>query len=869
MRRAGAGRAGEGRPRGPRRGGAGRAAALACGAALSAAAAPAGAQLLLTPPAPPHVLAPGRSLAGNADATAIVTNPANLALLPAHELRWTLVAASSSSSLVQRGHAFDLASPLFLGLSGGLRFEFVKPGNGHPLALGDYRWLTGGLAYGDERRGGVGLSLGRSYSDDPRLAGHWHATAGLTAWAWPGLGVSVAARNWAAAVNRAGARFDRILDAGVAVRPFGTRALELGLEGRYGDRFADAAPRKDRVSPRAVLGLDVPSVGRLRADVQIDRPFDGERSFVASAGLDVIAGRLSAGGGVVGGSDVGALGGYTSVALRGFLEPGLPRPAYAVRVRLESTPGVRGHTRLLRSLWRLAEAREVAAVALVLKASPADSTAHTEELADALALLRARGKKVICHFEDVASRALHACAGADRVVINPAGSVRFAGLSTTYFYVGDLAAKLGVRAEFVRIGEHKGAPEMFTEGGPTPAADRDHRDALAQVEGVVLGAIAAGRRLTLDELRARVARGPFTARAAKEAGLVDGFAYDDELGGVVAEALGRPVPLVKAEDSPAFDDEAPKELGPRRRVAVIYLDGDMVDGRSRVVPIVGSKFAGSYTIVEALQAAREDPLTRAVVLRIETPGGSATAGELIWREASRLAQVKPLIVSMGSVAASGGYYAASAGGYLFANRATVTGSIGVFYGKADASELLDKLGVRAVAYRSAPRADADSYFRPFTDDERKMAGEQVKHIYDTFVDRVARGRRLSPAEVDAVARGRVWTGQQAAERRLVDRVGGLRQALDEARRRADLPPDAPLVELPSVSRTLFETALAAAGVPGLRAGAEGGEPDASAAAGAASALPPAMLEAARALAPLIYLGEGGPMMRLDVLSVGP
>jgi protease IV len=273
-----------------------------------------------------------------------------------------------------------------------------------------------------------------------------------------------------------------------------------------------------------------------------------------------------------------------------------------------------------------------------------------------------------------------------------------------------------------------------------------------------------------------------------------------------------------------------------------------------------------------LKAAREDALTRAVVLRVETPGGSATAAELIWREATRLSAVKPLIVSMGSTAASGGYYAAAAGGIVFANRATVTGSIGVFYGKADVHDLLERLGVHAVTYRTTPRADGQSYFRPFTDDERQKAGEEVKQTYDVFVDRVARGRHMSPAEVDAVARGRVWMGQQAAERRLVDRIGGLRQALDEARRRASLPDDAPFLEMPSLNRTLFEQALAVAGVPGLSAGPEG-DADAgstsAATAAAAAALPPALLEAARALAPMMYLNEAGPMMRLETVSVGP
>jgi protease-4 len=229
------------------------------------------------------------------------------------------------------------------------------------------------------------------------------------------------------------------------------------------------------------------------------------------------------------------------------------------------------------------------------------------------------------------------------------------------------------------------------------------------------------------------------------------------------------------------------------------------------------RLAGSYTIAKALKTAREDPSVRAVVLRIESPGGSSMAAEVIWREAELTARAKPLIVSMGTVAASGGYYAAMPGKLIFATAYTTTGSIGIFYGKADIAQLLTKVGITIETTRTAPHADAESLYRPFTDDEKKLLGDKIKQFYDVFIDRVSRGRHMGPAQVDAVARGRVWMGRQALAHKLVDRIGGVRQALTEARILAGLEDDCPVVELPVPENSLLDIVANAAG---LRASSE-------------------------------------------------
>jgi protease-4 len=520
-----------------------------------------------------------------------------------------------------------------------------------------------------------------------------------------------------------------------------------------------------------------------------------------------------------------------------------------VFIRLESTPGTRGHVALLQKLWRIAKDPEIVGVALVLRAEPAASLARAEELADALRVLRAYGKKSLCSLEDNGGRSLYVCANADRTVVNPAGGLRYAGLRSQYIYLAGLLNKIGVKAEFVRIGAHKSAPEQFMNEQASETAREDHIDMLRETEAVFVKNVSQGRKLTPEQVRTATAHGPFVASEAREAGFVDAYAFDDELDRVMSDVVGRRVGLSKYEE----ETRMPDTFGPRAGIGILYVDGDIVDGRSQHIPIVDSRLVGSYSIVDQIKALRDDPGIRAVVLRINSPGGSSMASDVMWRELVLLAHRKPLIVSMDSVAASGGYYIATAGTTVYALPLTVTGSIGIFYGKADLSGLLRTIGVNVETYRMAPRADAESMFRPFTPEERVELQHKVQQFYDVFLTRVSTGRHMTKEQVDAVGQGRVWTGQQAFDRHLVDRIGGLRQALEQARALTGLPEDAPIREYPPPEASLIEMALKVAGI-GHASGIE-------------AALPMAIKDVARAVAPMAVYPGDVPLARMEWVPV--
>jgi protease IV len=794
------------------------------------------------PPArPTPIAAPGRSIAANDQSSAISTNPANLGFLPSSEARWTWVRTSEDSRVPARGHAFDFAVALPWRVGTGLRLDFARPGGAWP----NYTWLTWALGIAPTQGWSMGVSIQHAYSDAVALGGTG-ITASSSFRPSPHLALSIVGRD----LNQPDAPYklmDRSVDLAIAVRPTGKRGFEIGLEDRYVDRYGQWLPR-------ATVGIDVPYVGRLRGEITTSDPTrSGPFTYVATAGVEIGIGTSTVEGGGVFGSGLGSGGEgfYTGVAFTGYRSPGIPEASYAQQIRIDDTPGARTHVHLLRRLWRLAADRDLKAVALVLKAEPAASLARAEELGDAIRLLRANGKKVICHLEDAGGRSLYVCSQADRIVMNPAGVLRFAGLRTQYQYYGALLGKLGIRAQFVRIGAHKTAPEAFTREGPTDVARADHIDLLHEYEDVFLSDIGGGRRISRAQLSETFARGPFVAREAEQARLVDGTAFDDEVEKVVGEVVGRRVSL-REEQRPKL---APARFGSQKSIAMIFVEGDMVDGKSRDIPLIDTRLVGSYTIAKSFKTAREDPRVGAVVMRIESPGGSSLAADVIWREVVLTAKIKPVVVSMGTSAASGGYYIASAGTVIYANPLTVTGSIGIFYGKADVSELFSKIGINTETYKTSPRADGESMYRPYTEEEIAELQKKVKQLYDVFVDRVAQGRKMSREAVDEVGQGRVWTGRQAHERKLVDRLGGIREALDEARRLAKLSEDAPIVDLPVPQESLLGLALKLAG---------GSESIPS----AASLLPSQLMDVARAMAPFTVFAPDEPLARMECVPLG-
>ncbi len=787
---------------------------------------------------------PGASLAGDENAAAITLNPAGLGTLPGLELRWTGRLGKEGSG-INAGHDIALAyGGLPWGLGTGLDISWVMPGR----ASDNYAWLTWGVGKKLSERVLLGGSLQWAYGANSStdrlfdaslggtyrpnrylslaLAGHYLGDAGGASWGMSSF--PTRGRSW---------------QTGLLVRPLGTRVFELGAELKTDDDFS-------HTRPRATLGLRIPRVGRLRGDIETagweSATFQAWR---ATAGIDLNLGENSAGGGAEFSEQGG--GAYATVSLRDFDKRGRTEGERAVAFRVEATPGTRKHVALLKNLWRLAEDSQVRVVSFELRAPIASSFAHGEEIADAIRVLHASGKKVMCSLEDGSAMDLFVCAGADTTVINPAGGIRYAGMRVQHMYLAHMLEKLGVKAEFMRIGAHKSAPEQFTNTAPSETAKADTTEYLREQEATWTRAVSQGRKLTPEQVRAAVAKGPFVASEAKASGLVDSIAFEDELEKRAAELVGKKH-LAYTRFCPP--NEEPEVFGPRPSVGVVYVDGDIVDGRSSTLPGLGTKLAGSYTIAESLKAMRANIMIRAVVLRIESPGGSTVASDIMWREIKRLAEKKPVIVSMGSVAASGGYYIAAAGDRIYAAPLTTTGSIGIFYGKFDMSGLFAKLGIDFDTTKTAPRADAESLTRGFTDDERKELENKVAQFYDTFLTRVADGRKMKKEAVDAVGQGRVWTGQQAFERGLVDELGGLRQALAEARKRAGLPADAPLVELPNVEGSLLSKLTH---LPLGTAAANAG------AAGALALLPAALRANLGVLAAMSRGGENAPHARLE------
>jgi protease-4 len=803
----------------------------------------------------------GRSAVSDEDASAIVLNPANVALMPSWEIRWQASFLDERALVPWQGHAFSLGVPInFLNMGAGLRVDLVNPPDNTEARWGhrsNYTWITGALAYAPSEAIAIGASFQHSYSENSLIDAQSSWSLGYTVRPVNYIGFAVVGHDLNAPTNRNNGHIERSYDLALALRPLGTRAVELGVEGKYVDAY------DPYWIPRGTLGIDIPSVGRLRGEFSMADPSSSagrERSWLASVqmafALNQLSGTLELAAGTVFGNGLGTdasdhVGAniITDVAFRGSREPTGAEPmVYGVRLRLEDTPDVRGHVALLRKLWQIAENEpRVAEVVLELRTAPANSFAHIQELRDALWYLRKNGKRVLCHLEDADGASLYLCSAASKILINPAGGLRFAGLKTRYFYIKSLLDKLGIKADFVRIGAHKSAPEMFTRDSSSEVAREDKIDLLQQFERHFVAGVAAGRGIDPKTLRERIAKGPFIAKEAKSAGLVDGFAFDDELDAQAGKLVGYPLKIFD-EDSRA--PRAPRDFGAGKRIGMVYVDGDMVDGRSQHIPLVGVRLVGSYTIADSIKQLREDPRIGAVVLRIETGGGSAMAADVIWRQVQLTAAVKPVIVSMGSAAASGGYYIATPATKIFANPLTITGSIGIFYGKADVSELLHKIGVSVETFKTAPRADAESIFRPFSPEEHAELEVKVAQFYDMFLTRVSQGRHLTKSAVDAVGQGRVWTGEQAHERKLVDEIGGLRQALEEARRLADLPYDAAIVELP-VESSFIGKLIGAAGAH----------------ASETPVLPPQLVEMARELAPFAVHPPDAPLARIEITAV--
>jgi protease-4 len=383
------------------------------------------------------------------------------------------------------------------------------------------------------------------------------------------------------------------------------------------------------------------------------------------------------------------------------------------------------------------------------------------------------------------------------VWMQPAGSVGLIGFASNAMFLRDALDKAGIEAQFVARGEYKSAANLFTEGGFTEA----HREAvtrmLESMQEQVWRAVSESRKIAPEALDALADRAPLLRDDAVASNLIDRIGFRDEAYARMAELVG--VEDVSDETAPPrlylaryagavrsrLTPPVPSVPGRRSKptFAVITVDGPIVNGRGgpQFLPL-GTSGAGADTIAAALREAAADDAVSAIVLRVDSPGGSVTASETIWREVKRARdRGKPVVASMGAVAASGGYYVSMCADAIVANPGTITGSIGVVTGKLVARGLKERLGVGSDAVRTNANADAWSINAPFTPEQQAQVEAEADLFYTDFVERVAEGRDLTVEAVDAVARGRVWTGADAFDHGLVDELGGLRTAVRKAK----------------------------------------------------------------------------------------
>lgn len=407
--------------------------------------------------------------------------------------------------------------------------------------------------------------------------------------------------------------------------------------------------------------------------------------------------------------------------------------------------------------------------------------AQLQEVRAALEDFRTSGKQVTAYLESATAQEYYVASAADRVVLMPAGQLDLTGLATYELFFRGALDKLGVRPELLHIGDYKTAANTFTERGFTKAhlemsqsLNRDWYDEMVR-------AIAEGRKKSVDEIRKLIDDGPYLAEGAKKAGLVDQLAYEDQLDDE------KPVAGTQRLEAGTYAqvDVPLGRVATGSRLALLYATGTIASGRSSFDGAVGAVL-GSETFVDWLRKIRIDPTVKAVVIRVDSPGGSAIASEVMWRELMLTREKMPVIVSMGDVAASGGYYIAVPAHVIVAEPGTLTGSIGVVTGKFVLDGTLEKIGVGTGSVSDGKNAEIYSPFKAFSPAERARVEEQMQTTYELFLSRVVEGRKSTRAKIDAVAQGRVWTGHQARERGLVDEIGGLDRAIQIAKQRAKI-----------------------------------------------------------------------------------
>ena len=685
------------------------------------------------------------SLAGTDDALAALANPAGLAARPGSEFY-----AIYNFRPVLWSDFFS--NTTFLAKAGPLAAYWEPEPSRYGVALGI---------------GGGSFSSGIRFRRDS--LSRWD----LSALVRPGRRVSAGAV-WED-LNHGWGR----LGLGVAVRPFDNRWT------LFGETYLTRP-----LQP--MVGFDVEPVDGVRLGLKAFLNYipEGDVRFVAGASFGL--GKAGIGG--VGTCSPREVGGYLRAGTPGRRSLLSAGKRY-VEIRLneeivDRKPGFSLSSSSVRTSWDLLDlisraGKDNSVKALLLKIDGLrGSFAQLQELRQALAGFRAQGKKIVVYAPSYGMGSYYVASVADRVWTHPLGDITIPGMSLGTIFLKGTLEKLGIEFDGTRHGKYKSAIETFTEDSLT-APNREQLEAfLGAPYGEFLDAAATGRHVSRDSMEALVNVGFFNTEQAKQSGLVDSVCYHDQLDSLLDKELKG---LSKVSEKEYRDNVVPSEdWTSKPAIAIVYATGSIAAGESRTDFLTGSVTMGSQTMARAIRQARNDKRVKAVVLRIDSPGGDGFASDMIWRELELCRQKKPVIASMAGMAGSGGYYIACNATKVFALPTTLTGSIGVFNFKLVTEGLFNKLGARRQAVKRGEHADAMSDMRKMTPEEDSMMQAQVDYFYRQFVQKVADGRKLTFEHVDSIGQGRIWSGLDARRVGIVDTLGGFLEAVAYAKKVAKL-----------------------------------------------------------------------------------
>jgi len=415
-----------------------------------------------------------------------------------------------------------------------------------------------------------------------------------------------------------------------------------------------------------------------------------------------------------------------------------------------------------------------------------------EEIRDAIADFRSSGKPVYAYLEFGINKEYYIASACDKIYVPPPGELFINGLAADVMFFRGSLDKLGIYPDIYQIGKYKSAGDMFTQKTMTDAHREYVNSLLDDLYGRYVNAIAQARHKTPDEVRTLIDNAPYNSAKAKEAGLVDESLYRDDVEKQIKASLGyKDTDTFTPVRGADYREVPPESLGLNEgeRIAVIYATGDIGSGSSANSPS-GEQSIGSDTLAKAINDAAADKTIKAIVMRVDSPGGSGLASDIIWHAVEAANQKKPVVVSMSDVAASGGYYISAAASKIIAQPSTITGSIGVLAGKPVMRGFYDWLGISNEYVLRGKTAGLFRETEKFSDEERAKFEEWIKTTYyQDFVPKVAKGRKKDAQAIDSVGQGRVWTGAQAKDRGLVDDFGGLDKAIEVAKQLANIPAD--------------------------------------------------------------------------------